>query len=164
MGNVNNTGAKSQYFSNLIARLVEAKLGVDYRESYVRRAISNSQMISIDVNPGINPMRPDAWEQTNGPRLGYGVNLKLYGQGFNANSEYIAYIRKILDDDDIPWQTATYKVGAAGGGTIGGEFSRQDMDVIDFGVPVLSIHTPYAVSSKVDIYNLYRACNIFFKK
>ncbi len=164
VGNVNNTGAKSQYFSNLIARLVEAKFGVDYRESYVRRAISNSQMISIDVNPGINPMRPDAWEQTNGPRLGYGVNLKLYGQGFNANSEYIAYIRKILDDDGIPWQTATYKVGAAGGGTIGGEFSRQDMDVIDFGVPVLSIHTPYAVSSKVDIYNLYRACNIFFKK
>lgn len=164
VGNVNNTGAKSQYFSNLVSRLIEAKMGDDMRESYVRRTLSNSRMISIDVNPGINPMRPNAWEQTNGPRLGYGVNLKLYGRGFNANSEYIAYIRKTLDDAEIPWQTATYKVGTAGGGTIGGEFSRQDMNVIDFGVPVLSIHTPYAVSSKIDVYNLYRACNAFFKK
>lgn len=164
VGNVNNTGAKSQYFSNLISRLIEAKMGDDMRESYVRRALSNSRMISIDVNPGINPMRPNAWEPLNGPRLGYGVNLKLYGRGFNANSEYIAYIRKVLDDNDIPWQTATYKVGVGGGGTIGGEFSRQDMTVIDFGVPVLSIHTPYAVSAKIDVYNLYRACNAFFKK
>lgn len=164
VGNVNNTGAKSQYFSNLISRLIATKRGDDYRETYVRRSLSNSRMISIDVNPGINPMRPDAWEQTNGPRLGYGVNLKLYGRGFNANSEYIAYIRALLDENDIPWQTATYKVGAAGGGTIGGEFSRQDMNVIDFGVPVLSIHTPYAVSAKVDVYNLYKACNAFFKK
>ncbi|MDG1020933.1 MAG: hypothetical protein P8O77_05540, partial [Emcibacteraceae bacterium] len=109
-------------------------------------------------------MRPSAWEPLNAPRLGYGVNLKLYGRGFNANSEYIAYIRKTLDDADVPWQTATYKVGEAGGGTIGGEFARQDMNVIDFGVPVLSIHTPYAVSAKVDIWNLYRACNAFFKK
>tara|TARA_R110002096_G_scaffold416576_3_gene619772 strand:- start:219680 stop:221140 length:1461 start_codon:yes stop_codon:yes gene_type:complete len=164
VGNVNNTGAKSQYFSNLISRLIEAKMGDDMRESYVRRALSNSRMISIDVNPGINPMRPNAWEPLNGPRLGYGVNLKLYGRGFNANSEYIAYIRKTLDDASVPWQTATYKVGTAGGGTIGGEFSRQDMNVIDFGVPVLSIHTPYAVSAKVDVWNLYRACYAFFKK
>ena len=164
VGNRNNTGAKSQYFSNLISRLIETKMGADMRETYVRRALSNSRMVSIDVNPGINPMRPSAWEPLNGPRLGYGVNLKLYGRGNNANSEYIAYIRKTLDDDDIPWQVATYKVGVAGGGTIGGEFSRQDMDVIDFGVPVLSIHTPYAVSSKIDVYNLYRACYAFFNK
>ena len=121
-------------------------------------------MISIDVNPGINPMNPSAWEPLNAPRLGYGVNLKLYGRGFNANSEYIAYIRKTLDDAGVPWQTATYKVGTAGGGTIGGEFARQDMNVIDFGVPLLSIHTPYAVSSKIDVWNLYRACFAFFNK
>ena len=109
-------------------------------------------------------MRPSAWEPLNGPRLGFGVNLKLSGRGFNATSEYIAYIRQLLDENDIPWQTATYKVGAAGGGTIGGEFARQDMDVIDFGVPVLSIHTPYEIGDKLDVYNLYRACNSFFKR
>lgn len=164
VGNVNNTGARSAYFSNLIARMITAQMGDAVRDTYTRLALRNSRMISIDVNPGINPMRPSAWEPLNGPRLGYGVNLKLYGRGFNATSNYIAYIRQLLDENDIPWQTATYKVGAAGGGTIGGEFARQDMDVIDFGVPVLSIHTPYEISDKLDVYNLYRACNSFFKR
>ncbi len=108
-------------------------------------------------------MRESAWELNNAPKLGYGVNFKMYGRGFTANSEFTADIRRIFDNADIPWQTATYKVGRSGGGTIGGEFSRQDMEVIDFGVPVLSIHTPYAVSSKIDIYNLYRGSKAFFE-
>ena len=164
VGNVNNTGAKSRYFTNLIARLLSNKLGDKYRETILRTALRNSQMISIDVNPAVNPKNPDGWELNNAPRLGFGVNLKMYGRGFNANSEFTAHIRKILDENDIPWQTATYKVGEAGGGTIGGEFSRMDMDVIDFGVPVLSIHTPYAVSSKVDIYHLYQESQAFFQQ
>jgi aspartyl aminopeptidase len=163
VGNVNNTGAKSDYFSNLVARLLSAKLGKSYRDIEVRKALRNSKMISIDVNPGVNPMRESAWELNNAPKLGYGVNFKMYGSGFTANSEFTADIRRIFDNADIPWQTATYKVGRSGGGTIGGEFSRQDMEVIDFGVPVLSIHTPYAVSSKIDIYNLYRGSKAFFE-
>ena len=163
VGNVNNTGAKSDYFSNLVARLLSAKLGKSYRDIDVRKALRNSKMISIDVNPGVNPMRESAWELNNASKLGYGVNFKMYGRGFTANSEFTADIRRIFDNADIPWQTATYKVGRSGGGTIGGEFSRQDMEVIDFGVPVLSIHTPYAVSSKIDIYNLYRGSKAFFE-
>ena len=93
------------------------------------------------------------WESGNAPKLGYGVNLKLYGQGNTANSEFIAWTRQLLDSNDVPWQTVTYKVGVGGGGTIGGEFSAQNIEVIDFGVPLLSIHTPYAVSSKVDVYS-----------
>ena len=115
-------------------------------------------MISIDVNPGIDPKDPSGYEKGNGPKLGYGVNLKMYGQGFSANSEFTAQIRRLLDDAAIPWQTTTYKVGQRGGGTIGGEFSRLDMEVIDFGVPLLSIHTPMSISSKIDVYHLYRAC------
>jgi aspartyl aminopeptidase len=107
-------------------------------------------------------MNPGAWELGNAPKLGYGVNLKLYGQGNNANSEFIAWTRLLLDNNEIPWQTSTYKVGSAGGGTIGGEFSSQNIEVIDFGVPLLSIHTPFAVSSKVDVYNLYRAARAFY--
>jgi aspartyl aminopeptidase len=90
------------------------------------------------------------------------VNLKLYGQGNTANSEFIAWTRQLLDSNDVPWQTVTYKVGVGGGGTIGGEFSAQNIEVIDFGVPLLSIHTPYAVSSKVDVYSLYQAALAFF--
>ncbi len=164
VGNVNNTGAKSDYFSNLVARMLSAKLGRSYRDIEVRKALRHSKMISIDVNPGVNPMRASAWELSNAPKLGYGVNFKMYGRGFTANSEFTAEIRRIFDNADIPWQTATYKVGRSGGGTIGGEFSRQDMEVIDFGVPVLSIHTPYAVSSKIDIYNLYRGSKAFFEE
>jgi len=98
----------------------------------------------------------------NAPKLGYGVNLKLYGQGNNANSEFVAWTRQLLDTNNVPWQTSTYKVGSASGGTIGGEFSSQNIEVIDFGVPLLSIHTPFAVSSKVDIYSLYRASLAFY--
>jgi aspartyl aminopeptidase len=74
----------------------------------------------------------------------------------------MAWTRALLDDNQIPWQTATYKVGSAGGGTIGGEFSSQNIEVIDFGVPLLSIHTPYAVSSKIDVHSLYKAARAFY--
>ena len=162
VGNRNNTGAASDYFADLLSRLLYAELGSDYREPLFRGALRQTKFISIDVNPGINPMNPGAWEAGNAPKLGYGVNLKLYGQGNTANSEFIAWTRQLLDTNQIPWQTSTYKVGSAGGGTIGGLFSRQNIEVIDFGVPLLSIHTPYAVSSKVDIYSLYNAALAFY--
>ena len=163
VGNVNNTGARSDYFSNLLAKLLHTERGDNYSDLDLRRALSASEMVSIDVNPGVNPKNPSGFEKTNAPRLGFGVNLKMYGQGFNANSEFTARIRALLDNHSIPWQTVTYKVGPRGGGTMGGEFSRLDMEVIDFGVPVLSIHTPLSISSKVDGWNLYRACAAFLE-
>lgn len=162
VGNRNNTGAASDYFADLLSRLLYAELGDEYREPLFRAALRQTKFISIDVNPGVNPMNPGAWELGNAPKLGYGVNLKLYGQGNTANSEFIAWTRQLLDANEIPWQTSTYKVGSAGGGTIGGEFSRQNIEVIDFGVPLLSIHTPFAVSSKVDVYSLYKASRAFY--
>lgn len=162
VGNRNNTGAASAYYADLLSRLLLAELGDAYREPYLRSAMRGTRFVSIDVNPGVNPMNPGAWELGNAPKLGYGVNLKLYGQGNNANSEFIAWTRALLDANQIPWQTSTYKVGSAGGGTIGGVFSSQNNEVIDFGVPLLSIHTPYAVSSKIDVYSLYRAAAAFY--
>ena len=162
VGNRNNTGARSEYFDDLLSRLLYLELGEEYREPMYRGALRDTRFVSIDVNPGINPMKPGAWELENAPRLGYGVNLKLYGQGNNANSEFIAWTRNLLDEAEVPWQTATYRVGSAGGGTIGGEFSARNIEVIDFGVPLLSIHTPFAISSKVDVYNLYRAALAFY--
>ena len=163
VGNVNNTGADSSYLVDLMRRLLFAQMGDEFREPWLRKALRATHVISSDVNPGIHPMWPSAWEAGNAPRLGYGINFKLYGRGFNANSEYTAWIRKLLDDRGIPWQVATYKVGRGGGGTIGGALSDDNMEVIDFGVPVLSIHTPYSISSKVDVYNLYRAMRAFFE-
>ncbi len=162
VGNRNNTGAHSDYFADLLSRLLYAQLQDEYREPLFRSALRQTKFISIDVNPGINPINPGVWESGNAPKLGYGVNLKLYGQGNTANSEFIAWTRQLLDNNEVPWQTVTYKVGVGGGGTIGGEFSAQNIEVIDFGVPVLSIHTPYAVSSKVDVYSLYQAARAFY--
>ena len=90
------------------------------------------------------------------------MNLKLYGGGFNANSEVIAWTRGYLDAAGIPWQTATYK-GRASGGTIGNSLSRRNMEVIDYGVPLLSIHSTYSVSAKIDVYMLYRAMETFYR-
>ena len=161
VGNVNNTGAKSTYLVDLMSELLYRERGSDYSDYDLRQALKKTKVVSSDVNPGVHPTWPQVWEAGNAPRLGYGINIKLYGGGFNANSEYIAWNRAYLDKANIAWQTATYK-GRASGGTIGNSLSKDNMEVIDYGVPVLSIHSTYAVSSKVDVHMLYRAMDAFF--
>jgi len=162
-GNVNVTGASSTYLTDLIGELLYAELGDAYRQPLLARALRASKALSIDVNAGINPLAPSAWETGNAPKIGYGINFKLYGRGFDANSEYIAWTRAALDSAGVPWQTTTYKVGRAGGGTLGRELARYNIDTIDFGVPVLSIHTPYAVSDKMDVLALRNAVKAFIE-
>ena len=162
VGNVNNTGSNSDYLVDLMAELIHRQKGDAYNDIDLRRALRATRVVSSDVNPGIHPAYPGVWEAGNAPRLGYGVNLKLYGGGFNANSEFIAWNRAYLDDAGVAWQTATYK-GRASGGTIGNSLSRRNMEVIDYGVPLLSIHSTYAVSSKVDVHMLYRAMDAFYR-
>jgi aspartyl aminopeptidase len=162
VGNVNNTGANSTYLVDLMSELIHRQRGDAYSDYDLRQALRKTKVVSSDVNPGIHPSYPEVWEAGNAPRLGFGVNLKLYGGGFNANSEFIAWNRAYLDAAGIAWQTATYK-GRASGGTIGKALSRNNMEVIDYGVPVLSIHSTYAVSSKVDVHMLYRAMDAFYR-
>ena len=162
VGNVNNTGANSTYLVDLMSELIHRQRGDAYSDYDLRQALRNTKVISSDVNPGVHPAYPDVWEAGNAPRLGFGVNLKLYGGGFNANSEYIAWNRAYLDAAGIAWQTATYK-GRASGGTIGKSLSKDNMEVIDYGVPVLSIHSTYSISSKVDVHMLYRAMDAFYR-
>ena len=163
VGNINNTGASSSYLVDLMSGLLYHQNGDKYNDYQLRKVLRNTKVISADVNPGVNPTWPSVWELGNAPRLGNGVNLKLYGGGFNANSEYMAWTRNYLDNANIKWQTSTYK-GKASGGTIGSDLSNDNMEVIDFGVPILSIHSPYAVGSKVDLYSLYKAMSVFYKE
>jgi aspartyl aminopeptidase len=162
VGSVNNTGAGSQFLHSTFARLIGAQRGTSYNDLDLRRALHNSQVISADANDSLNPIFPSASEPTNAARLGYGVAIKLYGEGFDAPSEFTAKIRGLLDRNGIPWQTAGYKVDVGGGGTIGGFMSREDMEVIDFGVPLLSMHSPFEMSSKVDVWNFYRTMSVFY--
>jgi aspartyl aminopeptidase len=119
-------------------------------------------VISADTNDGVNPIFPQTSEASNAARLGYGVTIKRYGRGFDANSEFIAHIRSILDRNGIPWQTQTPRVDVGGGGTIGGFMSAQDMEVIDMGVPLLSMHATFEMSSKADVWNFYRFMLAFY--
>jgi aspartyl aminopeptidase len=161
-GSVNNTGAASVLLSSTYARLVGAERGKAYTDLDLRQALRNSHVISADTNDGVNPIFPQTSEASNAARLGYGVTIKRYGRGFDANSEFIAHIRSILDKNAIPWQTQTPRVDVGSGGTIGGYMSAQDMEVIDMGVPLLSMHAPFEMSSKVDVWDFYRFMLAFY--
>ncbi len=163
VGSVNNTGAASQMLSSALARLIGSQQGAAYNDLELRRARRNPQVVSADTNDGINPIFPKTAEPTNAAQLGYGVTIKRYGRGFDANSEFIARIRGILDQKAIPWQTQTPKVDVGGGGTIGGFMSAEDMEVIDLGVPLLSMHATFEMSSKVDVWNFYRFMTAFYQ-
>jgi aspartyl aminopeptidase len=162
VGSVNNTGAASQFLNSAFAQLVGAQRGTQYNDLDLRRALRNSEVISADTNDGINPLFPETSEASNAAKLSYGVTVKKYGRGFDATSEFTAKIIAILDRNNIPWQTQTPKVDVGGGGTIGGFMSREDMDVIDFGIPLLSMHSTYEMSSKVDLWNFYRFMKAFY--
>lgn len=156
VGSVNNTGAASQFLNSTYARLAAAERGKAYTDLDLRQALRHAEAVSADTNDGINPIFPQTSEPSNAARLGFGVTIKRYGAGFDANSEFIARIRGILDKNAIPWQTQTPKVEGYSGGTIGEYLSSQEMEVIDMGVPLLSMHSPFEMSSKVDVWCLYR--------
>lgn len=163
VGSDNNSGAASQFLNNTFAELIAAARGSSYNDLDLRKALLNAHVVSADTNDGINPIFPNASEASNAARLGYGATIKLYRGGFNANSEFTARIRAILDKNSIPWQTQTPKVEVGGGGTIGSFMSNQNMQVIDMGVPLLSMHATYEMSSKVDVWNFYRFMSAFYQ-
>jgi len=163
VGSVNNTGAGSQFLTATYSRLTAAERAAGYDDVDLRRALRNAQAVSSDTNDGENPIFQGTQEPSNAARLSYGVTIKEYGAGFNANSEFIAHIRALLDHNSIPWQTQTPKVDVGGGGTIGEFMSAEDIEVIDVGVPLLSMHATIEGSSKVDLWNLYRFFKVFYQ-
>ena len=163
VGSVNNTGAASQFLTATYSRFTASQQGAKYNDVDLRRALHNAQAVSADTNDGENPIFQGTQEPSNAARLGYGVTVKRYGAGFDANSEFVAHIRALLDQNGIPWQTQTPKVDIGGGGTIGEFMSAEDMEVIDIGVPLLSMHATIEGSSKVDLWNLYRFFKVFYQ-
>ncbi len=162
VGSVNNTGAGSQFLSSTFAELIGAQRGSAYSDLDLRHALRHSMVISADANDSIDPIFPGLSEASNAARVGYGVTIKLYGPGFDAPSEFTAQIRGLMDRNNIPWQTHTYKVDEGGGGTIGGFMSQEDMEVIDLGVPLLSMHSPFEMSSKADVWAFYQTMSAFY--
>ena len=162
-GSGNTTGARTEAFFTVLARMIAAQNPRDGADAGLRAALRNSVMISADANDGLNPIFGETTsEASNAARVGYGPTIKMYGGAFDPPPEVTARMRGLLDRAGIPWQTQTPRVGVGGGGTIGGFFSVRDIDVIDFGVPLLSMHSPYEVSSKVDVWYFYRFMSEFF--
>lgn len=169
IGSVGATGAQSLFFENTVSELL-LKQGTD---SFVktRKAMANSKMLSSDVSAGVDPLYLSVNDKKNAAYLGKGIVFNKYTgargkSGSNdANPEYMAEIRKILDDDNIYYQTAELgKVDQGDGGTIAYILGNYNMNVIDAGVAVLNMHAPMEIVSKVDVYEAYLAYRTFLKQ
>ena len=156
IGSVGATGMQSRFFENVTAEVMN--LTGKYSELLLRRCLKNSCMLSSDVSAGFDPLFPSVMEKKNTAFLGRGLCINKYtgsrgkGGSNDANAEYMAKIRKIFDDANVSFQTAELgKVDQGGGGTIAYILAEYDMNVIDSGVAVLSMHAPCETISKVDL-------------
>ena len=168
VGSIGATGAQSKWFENVIAELI-AKQG-DYSDLKLRKALTETKMLSSDVSAGVDPIYSYATEPKNAAWLGKGITFNKFTgsrgkSGCNdANPEYIAEIRKALDDANIHFQFAELgKVDLGGGGTIAYILGNYNMNVIDAGIPVLNMHAPMEIVSKVDLFEAYSAYKEFLK-
>lgn len=166
IGSVGATGMQSRFFENSVAELLEG-MG-KYSELTLRRALRNSSMLSSDVSAGYDPAYSEAFEKKNTAYLGRGIVLNKFTgsrgkSGSNdANAEYVARVRRIFDEHEVGFQTAELgKVDVGGGGTIAYIAALYGMEVIDSGVAVLSMHAPWEVTSKADVYEAKKAYKAF---
>jgi aspartyl aminopeptidase len=169
IGSVGATGMHSRFFENMTAEVMNAAGG--YSELKLRRALSNSRMLSSDVSAAFDPNYPQVMEKKNAAYLGKGVVFNKYTgsrgkSGSNdANAEYLSWLRKVMDDNQVTFQTAELgKVDQGGGGTIAYILANYNMEVIDCGVAVLNMHAPWEIASKVDIYEAYRGYQAFLRE
>ncbi|WP_326910375.1 aminopeptidase [Sedimentibacter sp. MB31-C6] len=171
IGSVGNTGMQSQFFNNMLAELIIKQNNGKYAELSLKRALANSSMLSSDVAAGVDPTYPQVSELQNAALMGKGVAMIKYTgsrgkSGANdANAEYIGKLRKIFNENEVAWQPAELgKVDQGGGGTIAYIMANYNMDVVDLGVPVLSMHAPFEIVSKSDVYMTYKAYKMFYNK
>lgn len=166
VGSIGATGMHSKFFENIVAEIID--LCGDYSELKLRRALSNSKMLSSDVSAAFDPNFPNVMEKRNAAFFGKGIVFNKYTgsrgkSGCNdANPEYIAEIRKMMEKHGVTWQTAELgRVDQGGGGTIAYILAQYNMEVIDCGVALHNMHAPWEVASKADIYETMRGYYAF---
>ena len=167
IGSMGNTGMQSNVFDTFMSEILN-KLGVN-RPNLLDKVFCNSKMLSADVDAGLDPTFASVAEKNNASYLGRGIGLNKYtggrgkGGSSDANAEFVAYIRNMLESNNLAYQIAELgKVDLGGGGTIAYILANKGMDVIDCGVPVLSMHAPYEVTSKFDVYTAFETYKAFF--
>ena len=169
IGSMGNTGMESHMFDFFISEILN-KLGVN-RPNLLDKVFCFSKMLSSDVDAGFDPIYASVSDKHNAGFLGKGISLNKYtgargkSGASDANAEYVAWVRNILERNDIKYQIAELgKVDIGGGGTIAYIIANKGADVIDCGVPVLSMHAPYEVTSKYDIYSAYKTYKAFWEE
>lgn len=169
VGSMGNTGSESDYFEYILSELLalEKEPHIDLA---LKRSLMHSQMLSADVTAAYDPNYPEVYDKRNTPMLGHGVVLMKYsgsrGKGgcSDANAEFLAAIRRVFDDNHVQWQVGELgKVDQGGGGTIAYILANRGVDVVDCGVAVLSMHGPWEVTSKADLYTTYRGYKSFIE-
>lgn len=167
IGSVGATGMASHFFENAVAELV-ARTENGFSELTVRRCLANCSMLSSDVNAAYDPMNADLFDKNNASFLGGGIVFNKYtgsrgkSGASDANPEFIAALRKVLDENSVKYQMAELgKVDQGGGGTIAYLAAKYGMNVLDAGVSVLSMHAPWEITSRFDIEQAYEAYKAF---
>ena len=165
VGSMGNTGLESAYLRDFIADLAAMY------SAPLRRVLHNSQCLSADVNAGFDPTFPSVHDKHNAAFLNHGAVLTKYtgsrgkGGSSDANAEFLAQMRAAFDEDGVCWQIGELgKVDEGGGGTVALYLANMDIEVVDLGVPVLSMHAPFEVVSKSDVYNTFRGCLALFRR
>ena len=169
IGSMGNTGMESHMFDFFISEILN-KLGVN-RPNLLDKVFCFSKMLSSDVDAGYDPIYASVSDKYNAGFLGKGIALVKYtgsrgkSGGSDANAEYVAWVRNLLEKNNIKYQlTELGKVDVGGGGTIAYILANKGADVIDCGVPVLSMHAPYEVTSKYDVYSAYKTYKAFWEE
>lgn len=168
IGSMGNTGMESNVFETFMSEILN-KLGVN-RPNLLDKVFCNSKMLSADVDAGFDPIYANVSEKNNAAHLGRGIGINKYtgargkSGASDANAEFVAQVRNIFEKNDVRYQISELgRVDVGGGGTIAYILANKGIDVIDCGVPVLSMHSPYEVTSKFDIYEAYRGYMAFWK-
>lgn len=168
IGSVGNTGMYSDVFDMFMNELL-SKSG-EYNFTSLNKLYCNSRMLSADVGAGVDPNYQDVSEKNNASYIGYGVELNKYtgsrgkGGASDANAEFVSFVRSIFEENNVKYQVSELgKVDIGGGGTIAYILANKGIDVIDCGVPVISMHSPYEVTSKYDVYSAYCGYKAFLE-
>ncbi|CAG23414.1 aminopeptidase [Photobacterium profundum] len=169
IGSSGSTGLESRYLEYFTGELLIRQLGNQYNDQMMRRCLWQSYALSSDVNAGLNPLFESVHDVQNASKLGYGLVLTKYtGHGGKAGSndadaEYVAVLRRMFDDKEIKWQSGLLgKVDEGGGGTVAKYLAHYGINTIDAGAALISMHSPFELSSKFDIHELYKAYKVFF--
>lgn len=168
IGSMGNTGMESHVFDTFISEILN-RLGIN-RPNLLDKIFVNSKMLSADVDAAYDPTFASAYEKNNAGYIGRGLGLNKYtgargkSGASDANAEFVAQVRGIFEENDVKYEFAELgRIDIGGGGTIAYILANKGVDVIDCGVPVLSMHAPYEVTSKFDIYEAYKGYKAFWE-